>query len=144
MDYNKPTQDSGNWTSAASSAGFGTPTYQNSEQMSVQHIKGEVNIEPRIFSPDHDGYQDFTYINYNLPMPGYTANITIFDAAGRPVRYLVKNNTLTASGNFRWDGLDDRQHSLSSGIYIVLTELFSLTGEIRKFKNSVILTNMKR
>jgi hypothetical protein len=144
LDYNKPTQDPGNWTSAASTAGFGTPTYQNSERKTNQQLKGDVTIEPRLFSPDHDGYEDFTYVNYKLPSTGYVANITLFDAAGRPVRWLAKNATLTTTGNFRWDGLDEFQHKLPTGIYIALTEIYNLNGEVRKFKNTVTLVNVKR
>ncbi|HMH33544.1 MAG TPA: lamin tail domain-containing protein, partial [Puia sp.] len=144
LDCNKPTQDPGNWTSAASTAGFGTPTYQNSERKTDQQLKGDITIEPRLFSPDHDGYEDFTYVNYKVPSTGYVANITLFDAAGRPVRWLAKNATLTTAGNFRWDGLDEFQHKLPTGIYIVLTEIYNLNGAVRKFKNTVTLVNVKR
>jgi len=144
LDYNKPTPDPGNWTSAASTAGYGTPTYQNSERKTDQQLKGGITIEPRLFSPDHDGYEDFAYINYKLPSTGYVANITLFDASGRPVRWLAKNATLTTTGNFRWDGLDEFQHKLPTGMYIAFTEIYNLNGEVRKFKNTVTLVNVKR
>ncbi|HSU51031.1 MAG TPA: lamin tail domain-containing protein, partial [Segetibacter sp.] len=51
IDYNKPTQSKDNWTSAASSVGFGTPTYQNSQFRSDLSIQGEMNITPKTFSP---------------------------------------------------------------------------------------------
>ena len=70
---------------------------------------------------------------------GYVANITIFDASGRIVRNLAKNATLGLQGNFRWDGLDDKQGKLPIGSYIVYTEVFNLNGKRKSYKNSVVL-----
>ena len=139
IDYNKPTQDQNNWTSAASTAGYGTPTYQNSEFESDLLVKGEINISPKIFSPDNDGYEDYCFINYQVPNSGYVAGITIYDAAGRAVRNLANNATLALSGSFKWDGLDDKQQKLSVGIYIIVTQIFDLTGKTKQFKNVVTL-----
>ncbi len=139
IDYTQPTQDKNNWTSAASTAGFGTPTYQNSEFKSAQQPKAEISIEPKTFSPDNDGYNDYCFINYQTPEPGYVANITIYDASGRPVRYLANNAILGIKGNFRWDGLDDKQKTLPVGAYIIVTEIFNLKGRTKKYKNAVVL-----
>jgi hypothetical protein len=139
IDYNKPTQNQSNWTSAASTAGFGTPTYQNSEFKSYEQLKGEINITPKIFSPDNDGYEDYCFINYQVPNAGYVANINIYDASGRIVRTLANNATLALTGNFKWDGLDDKQQKLSVGIYIIISQIFDLTGKTKQFKNAVTL-----
>jgi hypothetical protein len=139
ISYDQPTQSADNWTSGSSTSGYGTPTYQNSEFLPNQLVKGTVTIVPRIFSPDDDGYEDNCLIYYQVPDPGYVANITIFDASGRSVRYLAKNAILGLNGNFRWDGLDDNQKKLSMGIYVVLTEIFNLNGYTKKFKNTVTL-----
>ena len=71
--------------------------------------------------------------------PGYVANITIFDAAGRPVRNLVRNGTLALSGYWNWDGLDDKGMKLPVGTYIIFTEIFNLQGKKDRFKNTVVL-----
>ncbi len=139
IDYTQPTQDKNNWTSAASTAGFGTPTYQNSEFKSDQQPKAEISIEPKTFSPDNDGYNDYCFINYQTPEPGYVVNITIYDASGRPVRYLANNTIVGIKGNFRWDGLDDKQKTLPVGAYIIVTEIFNLKGRTKKFKNVIVL-----
>jgi len=139
IDYNQPTQNQNSWTSAASTAGFGTPTYQNSEFRADLKLKATIDVQPKLFSPDNDGNEDYCFINYRVTEPGNVANISIFDAAGRPVRYLIKNATLALTGNFRWDGLDDTQHKLPVGMYIVLTEIFNLQGKTRQFKSVVTL-----
>ena len=99
IDYNAPSVQS-NFHSAATSAGYGTPGYKNSQFRADAQLQGEINITPEIFSPDNDGTDDFATINYNFPAPGYVANITIFDASGRPVRYLQRNALCGIKGTF--------------------------------------------
>lgn len=128
-----------NFHSAASSVGFGTPTYKNSQFRSDLELPGDITLSPAIFSPDNDGMDDFATIQYNFPDPGYVANITIFDAVGRPVRYLQRNALNGLKGFYRWDGLGEKQQKLPVGIYIVFTEVFNLQGKTKKFKNTIVL-----
>lgn len=139
IDYNKPTQNPGNWTSAASTAGFGTPAYQNSQFKNGLESKAALTIQPNLFSPDNDGHDDYCFINYSQTEPGCVANIIVFDINGQPVRYLQKNAILGLAGSFRWDGLDENQRRLPAGMYIVLTEIFDLKGNTRKWKQVVTL-----
>ncbi len=138
IDYNAPSVQS-NFHSAATSAGFGTPGYKNSQYRVDLQVKGEINVLPQVFSPDNDGMDDFAVINYNFPTAGYVANITIFDAAGRPVRYLQKNALSGIRGSYIWDGLGDKQQKLAQGIYIVYTEIFNTAGKKKQFKNTIVL-----
>ena len=139
INYNKPTQDNHNWLSAASTAGFGTPGYQNSQFRADLLPKGTVTISPSLFSPDNDAFDDFVNIQYQTTEPGCVANITIFDAAGMPVRHLTRSATLGLQGTFRWDGLDNNRRKLPIGVYVIFTELFNLQGKIKKFRNNVTL-----
>jgi len=138
IDYNQPTQNKENWTSAASTAGFGTPSYQNSQFRADLFVKAEVSVSPKTFSPDNDGFEDFTTINFRMSELGFVANITIFDEAGRPVKALAKNATLPLEGSFKWDGLNDKLNKVSRGIYVIYTEIFNLNGKKKSFKNTVI------
>ncbi len=128
-----------NFHSAASSVGYGTPTYKNSQNSADATVQGDITITPAIVSPDNDGLDDFATIQYSFPEPGYVANITIFDAAGRPVRYLERNTLAGLKGYYRWDGLGEKQQKLPVGIYIIYTEVFNLTGKTKKFKNTIVL-----
>ncbi|HMP92877.1 MAG TPA: lamin tail domain-containing protein, partial [Phnomibacter sp.] len=140
ISYEAPTNSRDNWTSAAKSSGFGTPTAQNSQHKAPTDVlQGEIVVEPRLFSPDNDGFEDFALIRFRLDQPGYVGNITIMDAAGRPVRVLQRNATLAQTGSFRWDGLGDKQQRLPVGTYIVYTEIFNLQGQKRTFKNTVAI-----
>ncbi len=140
IDYNAPTQQQDNWHSAATSVGYGTPTYKNSQYGTDGELKGEITVSPGIFSPDNDGMEDFATIDYSFPSAGYVANITIFDAAGRVVRYLQRNALCGTRGNYRWDGLGENNQRLPVGIYIFYTEVFNLNGKKKYFKNVIVLT----
>ncbi|MBL7743206.1 MAG: lamin tail domain-containing protein [Chitinophagaceae bacterium] len=132
-------QDAANWHSAASTAGYGTPTYKNSQYKQLPGIDATIDVAPKVFSPDNDGFDDIVTIQYKIDEPGYVANITIFDAAGRPVRNLVRNGTLAITGYWNWDGLDDKGRKLPVGTYIIFTEIFNLQGKKERFKNTIVL-----
>ena len=102
-------------------------------------VQGEITVTPDIVSPDNDGTDDFATISYVFPEPGYVSTITIFDAAGRPVRYLQRNALNGLKGYYRWDGLGEKNQKLPVGIYIIYTEVFNLQGKTKKFKNVIVL-----
>ena len=143
IDYNEPTQDKNNWHSAAASAGYGTPTYQNSQFRANEQLQGGISISPKVFSPDNDGHDDFLTIAYQFSEPGYVCNITVFDARGRTIRYLVRNGICGTTGYFRWDGLDEKNQQTGMGIYIVLTEVYNLKGKTKKFKQVATLARKR-
>ena len=128
-----------NFTSAASSVGFGTPTYKNSQNRVDAVPKGSITITPDIVSPDNDGRDDFATLQYNFTEPGIVANITIFDAAGRPVRYLQRNALCGTKGSFVWDGLGEKQQKLPQGMYVIFTEIFNQKGQTNRFKQVIVL-----
>jgi len=139
IDPEGPSQDPGNWHSAASTAGFGTPTYQNSQYKLSQAVNAAIELTPRIFSPDNDGRHDVATIQYKMTEGGYIGNVTIFDAQGRPVRYLAKNAILGLQGEWNWDGVDEAGNKLPIGMYVVYTEIFNLQGKKQNFKNALVL-----
>jgi hypothetical protein len=137
IDYHAATNSKDNWTSAANTAGYGTPTSVNSQYKTAGQPKGEITVTPKMFSPDNDGFEDYVLIEFRFPAAGYVANVTIMDAAGRPIRVLQRNTTCAATGSFKWDGLNDKQQKVALGPYIIFTEIFNLTGSKQVFKNTV-------
>jgi len=133
------TQDAKNWHSAAESAGFGTPGYKNSQYAQFETFDGEITIEPEVFSPDNDGFNDLLNIRYKFDEPGYVANVTIFDARGRKIKSLISNEMLAVEGYFTWDGLNDYNHKASIGMYVVFVEVFNLNGKTKHFKKTCVL-----
>lgn len=136
-----PTNDPGNWHSAAENVGFGTPGYRNSQAFGVQSdtLRGQITIDPEIFSPDNDGYQDALHIEYNLNTSGNTMTINIFNASGQLVRHLVNNAYVGTRGVFSWDGLTDNGTKASVGIYVLLIRVFDETGRVERFKKTAVL-----
>lgn len=139
IDPNTETQQSTNWHSAASTAGYGTPGYSNSQFLQQAFVGGSLEILPRVFSPDNDGLDDVVGIYYKMDGPGYVGNLTIFNAAGRAVRPLVRNGTLAAEGHWYWDGLDEWQSKLPLGVYIAVLEVFNLQGRRRQFRKVIVV-----
>lgn len=139
IDSGQPSQSTRNWTSAAADVGFGTPTSRNSQNKSTQAVQGTAQVRPTVISPDNDGFADVCFIEYELNQPNYVATIIIYDLNGNAVRNLVRNATLSAKGFFWWDGLDDKNKRLPVGVYIVLTQLFTVDGKKKNFKNLVTI-----
>ena len=139
----KPTQDRSNWHSAASSAGYRTPTYKNSQYLIPENSLATINVQLKVFSPDQDGHDDVAMIQYQLTESGFVANVFIFDAAGRQVRHLVKNALLSPRGEWKWDGLDESGRQLPVGTYIIYTEVFNLQGKKQQFKNTITLARKR-
>ncbi|HJT75338.1 MAG TPA: gliding motility-associated C-terminal domain-containing protein [Chitinophaga sp.] len=132
-------QEAANWHSAASTAGYGTPGYRNSQYKEINSVDASIAMTPAVFSPDNDGRDDIATIQYAVSEPRYIANITIFNTIGKPVRYLEKNGILGLKGYWNWDGLDEKGTPLPAGPYIVLAEIFNLQGKKQQFKNVLVL-----
>ncbi len=61
-----PANESSNWSTSANPGGA-TPGEQNSIYTISTNNESQVSVTPNPFSPDNDGYEDFTIIHYNLP-----------------------------------------------------------------------------
>lgn len=138
----RPSDERANWHSAAESIGFGTPSYENSQfRETAEDSNEEIKIEPELFSPDGDGYNDVLNIHYNVLQPGFVANIVIFDSKGRKIIHLINNELLAANGIFAWDGTNVSGDKCKIGIYLIYIELFDLEGNIKKYKKTCVLAN---
>ena len=135
------TNEISNWHSAASTVGYGTPTYKNSQYFNLNITESSFSIEPEIFSPDMDGYNDVLFIKYKLDKAGYMVSINIFDYKGRLVKKLINNYLCGTEGYFIWDGTTDENTKAYSGIYVILIELFNLSGSIQNIKKICVLAN---
>jgi len=132
-----PAAEKSSWQSAAQSVGWATPTYRNSQYTAEpRNLTEAFSLSYKVFSPDDDGVLDILYIDYNLPEPGYCANITIYDMQGRPVRDLERNSLLGVSGRLSWDGTRDNGQKVPVGMYIVYINAFNTLGDVRTCKLS--------
>lgn len=139
-----PTQDKNNWHSAAQSVGFGTPAYKNSQSKSNSTPSSDecLRAEPQVFSPDNDGFEDFTQIYLDCAEIGDLITIKIYDVQGRKVRDLVQNQSVALENTFiRWDGTADDGRKVRIGHYILLVEKYNLNGDVQYLKMRVVVAS---
>lgn len=130
-----------NWHSAASTVGFATPGYANSQHRDELLPRENIVLAPEVFSPNNDGFNDRLLIHYQLEEPGYSANVKVYDSMGRLVNHLVRNELLAQEGEWHWDGEKADNTRPGLGIYIVLVELFDMQGNVKKYKKTCTLTD---
>lgn len=140
INFNRATEDPHNWHSASQTVGFATPAYENSQFKDGSIEEGnQITIDPEVFSPDNDGIDDVVNIHYYFEKPGFVANITIYDARGRVVKKLVRNQVLGTNGFFSWDGTNDSRQMAPLGIYLIFIDLFHADGTRKQLKKPCVL-----
>ncbi|UCC43138.1 MAG: lamin tail domain-containing protein, partial [Candidatus Zixiibacteriota bacterium] len=113
----------------------GTPGEENEVELIPQANTLEVDISPRIFSPDGNGFEDSTIFTIIAPRAdSYT--FKIFDRQGRVVKtFLDEQPYLAADGVYTWDGRSDGGGRLPIGIYVVY---FDASG-VQSLKETVVI-----
>ncbi|OPX33645.1 hypothetical protein B1H10_05330 [candidate division KSB1 bacterium 4484_188] len=87
-----------------------------------------------------DGYEDFTLLQYKLPLQTGFITVDIFDLLGRRVRRLADYVPVGQQGSLLWDGKDGNGKVCRMGMYVVLTQVFGSGSKLYKqFKNTVVL-----
>jgi hypothetical protein len=131
--------DAPNWSSSVDPFG-GTPGKQNSIFAENLNTESNISVSPNPFSPDNDGFEDFTIINYNLKQATAQVRIKIFDSKGRLVRALANNQPSGSSGSVIFNGLGDDGQALRIGIYIIFLEALNEgTGVVETMKTVVVV-----
>lgn len=133
----RPTNEAGNWFSASSTSGYGTPGYANSQSTEYLATEASFEFSSTLLSPDGDGYQDVLEINYRLEDNDLSARIDIYDGHGTLVKRLVNSGLLGTHGTLEWDGRNDNGQTLPQGQYIVQISLYNLHGERQTFRRTV-------
>ncbi len=141
QDPERPTDDVSNWHSAAAGVGYGTPGYRNSQYAPAPVPTGELTIEPAIFSPDNDGFQDLLTVAYSFEQAGFVGTMGVFDMAGREVRRLLDNQLLGTAGAVTWDGVQDGGDKGRMGPYVIQLEVFDLNGNVERYRKTVTLAH---
>jgi hypothetical protein len=131
--------ESSNWSTSVSKYGA-TPGSLNSIFTENSLDASGLTFEPNPFSPDDDGFEDFSIINYTLPFITAQIRIKIFDDKGRLVRTLVNNEASSSKGAIVFDGLNDFGNPLRIGMYIVFLEsVDTKSGKSIAFKDVIVV-----
>jgi hypothetical protein len=131
-----------NWGGSVEPGGS-TPAEINSIYMEKPASDILIDIHPNPFSPDGDGYEDYSLIQFKLPFPTGFVTIEIFDITGRKIMKVADYEPTGNSRTFIWDGRDYNDRICRIGIYIVLVRIFNPGQDLYKeLKKSIVL--MKR
>ncbi len=130
-----------NWQSAAESAGFGTPGYQNSQYLQNEPEQNKITFRKRVFSPNGDGVDDELYIQINTNQAGYILNGQIYDMSGRMIDILFNQEIIGTNGMITWDGYLSNGVKAKLGRYILLLELLHANGSSQRFKETIVIAD---
>ncbi len=130
---------SDNWHSASSSEGFATPGRKNSRGWENPELTDGIQVEPKVFSPDNDGYNDFLSVSIRQAGKQSIVRVLVYDMKGRRVRELTGQALIGDQFITIWDGLNDDGQLNECGIYVILTETFDMDGNVRRHKTSCAL-----
>ena len=139
INPNLGANDPNNWSSSVANIGA-TPGEQNSIYTVNPNFTSNISVSPNPFSPDNDGFEDFTIINYNLTQTTSQVRIKIFDSKGRLVRALENNLPSGQSGSVIFDGIGENGQALRIGIYIIFLEAINEgAGVVETIKTVVVV-----
>lgn len=127
-----------NWHTASENVDWGTPGYLNS-QAAIPVAVGDVSLDPQLFSPDNDGYNDVVTINFDLTDTDNVLDVTIYDNQGRLIRLLKDNYFIGQTGFITWDGINDNGEKAAIGSYIILVSVKNAAGDETLFKLVTVL-----
>ncbi len=147
LDPNRVSNDKSNWFSAASTVGFATPGYKNSQSKPQNAtLTDGFLLQKDLVSPNNDGQDDQLTINYNFQNAGTVANISVYTIDGFLVKEIAKSELLPKEGSINWDcttANSDAPQKMKSGVYILAIEAFNLNGEQSRTRKSFVVNSQQ-
>ena len=132
-------QDSSNWNSCVDISGA-TPGRQNSIFTTIVPSVVTLHVSPNPFSPDADGVDDFAVVQIRLPVTTAAVNLKVYDVRGRLIRELLNNRSVGSNSEVIWDGSDNGNRLVRTGIYIIyLQAVKPEQGLLLSEKTTVVL-----
>ena len=136
---NAPIGLESSWHSASSTSGYATPGKLNSTFLGA-HLSDElIQVTPKVFDPEGSWGPDFCTISYQLDKGGWVGSFTMYSANGREVLVLGQNQILSTSGTYSWTGTDAAGRRVLPGNYVLVVQLFDLTGRVKVIKKMVVV-----
>lgn len=139
--------DSRNWSSSASklggTAGLRNSIYIDSPPNNIPGGNPSITFTPNPFSPDGDGFEDFTIMKWYLPSTVSQIRIRVYDTQGRVVRTVANNIPSGSDGELIWDGFDDEKRKLRIGMYVVLLEGMDINNNVVNAAKGVVVVASK-
>jgi hypothetical protein len=132
-----------NWSSASYVSGYATPTLKNSQAIDGSMEEAIISITPNVISPDNDGFDDHTLIEIKSNIGGAWSSILILDLSGNKIKQLLNADLIGSHDKIIWDGTDDRNKIVPSGIYILYAEIISDQGQVQKIRKPIVIAEKR-
>lgn len=129
-----------NWTSASSSSNYSSPTKQNSQEQQP-FFSEEVTLSHPTFSPDNDGFEDFTNVQTPSKYVGFSILAKVYSLDGRFVATICNNEIIGNENQFFWDGYNESKVRQPIGVYVIMVEIINPEGKTFVFKLPVSLSS---
>lgn len=119
--------DGDEWASASDECGGATPGRKNSASSSKAD---EILCTQSFITADYPEI----IITYSFSKPNFKGTLSCYDRFGRQICTLFEYQLLDREGVYKWDGTDGDGEMLTTGIYVLLFEAVSESGERTKKK----------
>ena len=83
-----------------------------------------MQVDPPVFSPDNDGYEDLLQIRLSTGTSGWIFTVWITDLAGNCLRSLANNHLGGPLSIYTWDGADVEGSMAPVDLYVVHVRAF--------------------
>ncbi len=126
--------ESTNWQSASESAGYATPTKENSQARNDNQTTSsdEVTIVNSIVTPTNN-----LAVQTNFTDEGsWTCTMRIYNAIGQVVATPYNNILLSPQTELTWNGTTDEGSNLAPGNYAIYISVWNDRGKTKNFKKS--------
>jgi hypothetical protein len=123
--------DGDEWASASDECGGATPGRKNSASSSKAD---EILCTQSFITADYPEI----IITYSFSKPNFKGTLSCYDRFGRQICTLFEYQLLDREGVYKWDGTDSDGEMLTTGIYVLLFEAVSESGE--RIKKKLVCT----
>jgi hypothetical protein len=139
INYKISSEQKDNWHSASASDNYATPTKINSQYKNQEENKSWIQIDQNIIHPDNNGLNDYLQINYQFDEPGTLLSVFLFNQQGEKIVTILNNLLCGRNGQFNWNGINNQNSYLSTGVYILVAEAFHLNGKRKRYKKVIAI-----
>ncbi|MDF1572700.1 MAG: lamin tail domain-containing protein [Bacteroidales bacterium] len=116
------------WASAAASENHGTPGSMNSQATAAEETGPNLELTPKVFSPDGDGVDDILLISSGSRVAGGIMELYVTDLSGNFIRQIATRGIAGTGDHFYWDGEDQQERMVLPGMYVIHQRSVSNTG----------------
>lgn len=131
--------NSESWAPATELSDWATPTAENT-QGRLDHQNKEYEVANRIIRTTSNNPKEQQVEVVFHPNDSKTyINAIVFNRNGQKVKDLVSNRLLASEDRIFWNGKDENNRLLATNIYVLYLEIYSLNGETKVKKESIVI-----